>query len=133
MWFVKGLAALIWILALASADRGEIARAWRYRTMFPPAMFWGVPALYVIAGVLVSAPAFGMVDLNISVSSPAVQVLAGLGVVSIAVVWFAARRLATPVFEAHAVAHKDRNAVHGLWGMFWIAGLILGVLPTLFR
>jgi len=59
------------------------------------------------------------------------QILAGVGILSIGLAWVAARKLSTPIFEAHAVTHIDRLAVHSLWTAFWLPGIAAGLLPTL--
>jgi len=127
---LAGFVSLPIILIIVWRQRREIARAWKYRHIFHPALYWGMAGLYALSGALVTFPAFGAVHFNINTSSVAMQILTCIGIVSIGLSWMIARKLATPIFDTHSVTHGDRNTIHGLWAMYWLPGLALGLLPT---
>ncbi len=128
MWPATTLALLVFTVVIVWRRRDDFARAWAYRLRFSPALYWGIAALYMLAGVLVTGPSFGL-----DMMTPTAQVLAGVGVVSIAIVWIVARKLATPMFEAQGAPHRDRTVVHSFWAMFWILGIFLGLLRAVLR
>jgi len=128
IWPVTTLALLAFTVVIVWRRRDDSARAWAYRAYLSPALYWGVPALYALAGALVTGPSFGL-----DMMTPAAQGLAGVGVVSIGIVWLIARKVATPVFEAQGAPHRDRTLVHSFWAMFWLLGILLGLLPAVLR
>jgi hypothetical protein len=125
-----GFLTFLALLVQAWRNRDSIERAWNYRRIFPPLVFWGVAALYTLSGMSTTLPAFGAGHIGINTASASMQAFAVFGIVSIVFVRIAAGKLATPTFEYHAVPQHDRNVFHGQWMAFWMLGFLLGGFPV---
>ena len=120
----------IFTLFVLWRGRHDFARAWQYRHIFPAGIYWGVAFLYILSGASITFVTFGAAHLGLRLSSTPMQICAVISIGSLGAIYLLARKLATPVFNANDVPQKDRNFVHGLWGMFLLLGWAFGLVPN---
>jgi hypothetical protein len=125
------LALLVFILLIAWRGRAQMLRAWQQRSLFRAGTCWGIAVMYVLSGASITFCAFGAAHIGLNPEAFAMQSIAVAGLVSMLLVRMIAGRLATPVFEINGISQADRKDINGLWMMFWMAGLAVGILPTL--
>ncbi len=122
---------MLFLLFWTRRNRHELAVAWQYRRIFPAHIYWGIALLYVLSGASFTFIVFGAQRFEMPISSAPMQIFAVVSLLSMGVVYVFARKRATPIFNANEIPQRDRNYVQGLWGMFWLPGLAIGLLPTL--
>ncbi|MBY0511631.1 MAG: hypothetical protein K2P94_15955 [Rhodospirillaceae bacterium] len=126
---ILAVGPLVFLFLFLWQRRDEISVAWQQRRIFPSRTYWGVAGLYALSGFIPMFSTFGAPHFHIRSGSAFMQTLTVIGFVSLVVVHIAARRLAKPRFEAHAIPARERNEFHGLWMGFWLLGLVVGWLP----
>lgn len=128
----------LWVPVLAFVfllwrGREQAAAGWRQRSILPAGLYWGIAGLYAFAGASFSFAIFGASHLRISVNYATLQFVAMGGIIAMGMIFWLARKLAKPWFEAGGVSQASRNHMHGVWSMFWVPGFALGFLPLLFQ